>query len=100
MAAITPNPTGQRPGDTRREKGELLSIEEVDRRLEALGVDTGSTKVSKCVRAAIQRGHIELNGEDKEELNQVIYRGEFADWSCGHSKAGFFCAIGLASHMS
>merc|ERR1712029_71909 len=89
-------------GDTRRKKGELLSIEEVDRRLEALGVDpeklkieeyTGRTKVSKCVRAAIQRGYIDLKGEDKEELSQVIYKGKFADWSCGHSKDVKLCEV-------
>ena len=83
--AMGPSPKGQRPGDTRRRKGELLSVEEVDRRLVALGVDAMKLKsyeVSKCVRSAIQKGYIEVKGEDKEELNQVVFKGSFD--VCGH----------------
>jgi len=72
-----------RPGDTRRRRGDVYSCEEVDRRLDALGVEP-LNQVSKCVRAAIQRGIIELKGEDKAELDQVIYKGEFPDWFCEH----------------
>jgi len=95
-AAIGPSPTGHRPGDTERDYGQLLSVEEVDRRLLALGVGPKKVKgrfgnewsqdVSKCVRAAIQKGYIELKGEDKKELDQVIYKGHFPDWNgCGHA---------------
>jgi len=87
-----PSPAGFRDGDTRREEGELLSVEEVNRRLQALGVSKNKlkeegwgVKVSKCVRAAIQRGFIELKGEDKQELKQVICKIKFED-GCGHSK--------------
>jgi len=85
--ALGPSPKGQRPGDTRRRHGELLSVEEVDRRLMALGVDAEKLKaeyyqVSKCVRSAIQKGYIKVKGEDKEELNQVVFKGTFDN--CGH----------------
>lgn len=88
--ATGPSPKGQRPGDTKRRKGELLSVEEVDRRLVALGVDAEKLKakdyagytVGKCVRSAIQKGYIEVKGEDKEELNQVVFKGTFDN--CGH----------------
>jgi len=99
---LGPNPsaTGYRTGDTQRMKGEVLSVEEVNRRLQALGVplwrleQKGANNddedeeeeeeyedgtpyrkdfpVSRCVRAAIQRGFIELKGEDKKELNQIV----------------------------
>ena len=102
MAGLGPSPTGHQPGDTMRGKGEVLSVEEVDRRLVALGVDPeklektqkyGDWGVSKCVRAAIQRGYIELRGESKEELNQVIWKGKFPDWSCQHSKDVKLCEV-------
>jgi len=99
-AAKTPTPTGHRPGDTRRKKGEVMSVEEVDRRLEALGVDPkklkadkyGSYEVSKCVRAAIQKGYIQLKGEDKEELNQVVFKGTFEE-SCGEAVDVKLCDV-------
>jgi len=101
MAEVGPSPTGHRPGDTRRKRGEVLSVEEVDRRLVALGVapeklkspEYGESEVSKCVRAAIQRGHIALKGEDKEELNQVIFKDNFPDYYCGHSKDVKLCDV-------
>jgi len=101
-----PCPRGHRTGDTRRRKGEVLSVEEVNRRLQALGIPLKKLKkpeaclawereekVSKCVRAAIQRGYIELKGEDKEELNQVIFQCKFPDWTCGHSKDVKLCDV-------
>ena len=86
-----------REGDTPRMNHQLLSVEEVDRRLVALGIDPeklqadqhGLHGVSKCVRAAIQNGFIKVAGKDKEELEQVVYKGEFDN--CGHPlKAGLF----------
>ena len=100
-----PSLEGQRPGDTRRKKGELLSIEEVDRRLVALGIDPEKLKdqkykwaeVSKCVRSAIQKGYIKLKGEDKAELNQVVFKGKFEEHNssnfCGHSIDVKLCDI-------
>ena len=71
---------------------DMLSCQEVDRRLAALGVDWGQ-KVNKCVRAAIHLGYIKLKGEDREELNQVIFRGVFdPDFQCGHK--GWFVTLG------
>jgi len=95
-----PCPKGHRTGDTRRKKGEVISLEEVDRRLQALGIPLKKLKqkggkterISKCVRAAIQKGHIELKGEDKEELNQVIFQCTFED-GCGHSKDVKLCDV-------
>ena len=58
-----------------------LSCKEVDRRLKALGVD--ATKASLCVKAAIMKGFIKITGEDKEELNKVVY-SEVHD-GCGHT---------------
>ena len=77
----TCNP-GKRSGCTIRGRGKPagnLSCAEVDRRLEALGVN--ANKASLCVKAAIQKGIIEITGVDKEELKQVVYSeaGE-----CGH----------------
>ena len=74
---------GPRSGCTTRGKGKPagnLSCAEVDRRLEALGVN--AKKASLCVKAAIMKGLIEITGEDKEELNQVVHseKHEF----CGH----------------
>jgi len=94
MADNGPSPTGNRPGDTIQKEGEVMSVEEVNRRLAALGINRqklklseyGSSEVSKCARAAIQRGFIELKGESKEELNQVIWKGKLPDWSCDHPK--------------
>jgi len=94
-----PSPKGHRTGDTRRRKGQVLSVEEVNRRLQALGIPLKDLKpegwargrVSKCVRAAIQRGYIELKGEDKEELNQVVSQCEFE--CCGHSKDVKLCDV-------
>jgi len=84
-------------------RGDVMSVEEVDRRLEALGVDpeklnpeeinVTSGDVSYCVRAAIQRGFIQLKGEDREELNQVIFKGNFPHFSCGHSKDVKLCDV-------
>jgi len=79
-----------REGDTPRMNHQLLSVEEVDRRLVALGIDPeklqadqqGLHGVSKCVRAAIQNGFIKVAGKDKKELEQVVYKGEFDN--CGH----------------
>ena len=73
---------GKRSGCTIRGRGKPtgnLSCAEVDRRLEALGVN--ATKASLCVKAAIQKGIIEITGVDKEELKQVVYT-EAGD--CGH----------------
>jgi len=66
--------------------GDYLSCQEVNRRLVALGVeDHRGQDISKCVRAAIQRGYIQLKGEDREELNQVIFTDKFdPDFQCGH----------------
>jgi len=65
------------------QSGKFLSCQEVNRRLVALGVEGKS--VSKCVRAAIQRGYIKLKGEDREELNQVIFTDKFDPaFQCGH----------------
>merc|ERR1712029_1171126 len=66
-----------------------------DRRLQALGVPLKRLKqkgamgygepipktfpVSRCVRAAIQQGFIELKGENKQELNQIIAKIKFTD---------------------
>jgi len=87
--------TDHRLGTKRQRRVAPLSVQEVDRRLKALGIGPKKGKgswgrdleVSKCVRAAIQHGYIELKGEDKEELNQVIWKGKFYDYMCGHSKA-------------
>jgi len=103
-----PSSTGYRTGDTRRMNGEVLSVEEVDRRLQALGVPLTRLKqkgamgygepipktfpVSKCVRAAIQQGFIELKGEDKRELNQIIAKIKFTD-GCGHKKDVRLCDV-------
>ena len=74
---------GPRSGCTTRGKGKPagnLSCAEVDRRLEALGVN--AKKASLCVKAAIMKGLIEITGENQEELKQVVHseKHEF----CGH----------------
>lgn len=74
---------GKRSGCTIRGRGKPagnLSCAEVDRRLEALGVN--ATNASLCVKAAIQKGLIEITGEDKEELKQVVYSDT---GRCGHN---------------
>jgi len=74
---------GKRSGCTIRGRGKPagnLSCAEVDRRIEALGVN--AAKASLCVKAAIQKGLIEITGEDKEELNQVVHSETHA--FCGH----------------
>ncbi len=76
---------GPRSGCTIRGRGKPagnLSCAEVDRRLEALGVNT--KYASLCVKAAIQNGLIKIAGENKEEeLGQVVH-SEKHD-SCGHT---------------
>ena len=60
---------GPRSGCTTRGKGKPagnLSCAEVDRRIEALGVN--AKKASLCVKAAIMKGLIKIKGENKEEL--------------------------------
>ena len=69
-----------------REAGNL-SCREVDRRLEALGVD--AKNASLCVKAAIMKGFIKITGEDMEELNQVVLsepsgNNGLCTWECGH----------------
>lgn len=74
---------GKNSGCTIRGRGKPagnLSCAEVDRRLEALGVSAGSA--SKCTKAAILKGIIEIKGEDPQELEQVIC-SEQSD-ECGH----------------
>ena len=74
---------GTKSGCTTRGKGKPtgnLSCKEVDRRLKALGVDAATA--SLCVKSAIQSGIIEITGEDKEELNQVLHSEEH---NCGHT---------------
>ena len=74
---------GTKSGCTTRGKGKPtgnLSCKEVDRRLKALGVDAATA--SLCVKSAIQSGIIEITGEDKEELNQVVHSEEH---DCGHT---------------
>lgn len=74
---------GNKSGCTTRGKGKPtgnLSCKEVDRRLKALGVDAATA--SLCVKSAIQSGIIEITGEDKEELNQVVHSEEH---NCGHT---------------
>ena len=62
-----------------------LTCEEVNRRLKALGFESGpDQKLSHCAREAIRRGHIKLKGEDKKELEQVIFTDKFPDYQCGH----------------
>ena len=62
-----------------------LTCEEVNRRLKALGFESGpDEKLSHCAREAIRRGHISLKGEDKKELDQVIFTDQFPDYQCGH----------------
>ena len=78
---------GRKSGCTIRGKGKPagnLSCAEVDRRLAALGADASAT--SLCVKSAIIKGFIEITGEDKEELNQVVLSSNdgTADWSCSH----------------
>jgi len=103
-----PSAAGYRTGDTKRMNGEVLSVEEVDRRLQALGVPLKRLKqkgamgygepipktfpVSRCVRAAIQQGFIELKGENKQELNQIIAKIKFTD-GCGHKKDVRLCDV-------
>ena len=65
-----------------------LTCEEVNRRLKALGFESGpDEKLSHCAREAIRRGHILLKGEDKKELDQVIFTDQFPDYQCGHKGA-------------
>ena len=78
---------GRKSGCTIRGKGKPagnLSCAEVDRRLAALGADASAT--SLCVKSAIIKGFIEITGEDKEELNQVVLSSSKGtdDWTCGH----------------
>ena len=67
---------GPKSGCTIRGKGKPagnLSCAEVDRRIEALGMNPN--RASLCVKSAIQKGFIKITGEDKEELNQVVLSG-------------------------
>jgi hypothetical protein len=78
---------GRRSGCTIRGRGKPagnLSCAEVERRIEALGAD--AKNASLCVKSAIMNGIIEITGEDKEELNQVVYSDVMPDWSeCKHT---------------
>ena len=61
----------------------------------ALGVDAEELEygVSKCVRSAIQKGYIEVKGEDKEELNQVVFKGSDSNEFCGHEVDVKLCDV-------
>ena len=56
-----------------------LACSEVDRLLAAVGVKVGSA--SLCVKAAIQRGHIKVTGQEAD-LEQVVLS---AEGECGHT---------------
>ena len=36
------------------------------------------------LKASVQKGYIEVKGEDKEELNQVVFKGSSETQFCGH----------------
>ena len=36
------------------------------------------------LKASVQKGCIEVKGEDKEELNQVVFKGSSETQFCGH----------------
>jgi len=54
------------------EPADVLTCEEVEQRLSALGVNV--KKASGCVKKAIQKGFIKIKGEDKKELQQVVMK--------------------------
>ena len=45
------------------------------------------------LKASVQKGCIEVKGEDKEELNQVVFKGSDSNEFCGHEVDVKLCDV-------
>ena len=45
------------------------------------------------LKASVQKGCIEVKGEDKEELNQVVFKGSDSTVFCGHEVDVKLCDV-------